>query len=74
MSYSRRDPFKIEQPKTNTTKYGLESLKYRGANIWNNLPTDLKEAVDIGTFKMLLKTWDGPSCSCGVCTMCNISN
>ena len=73
MPYSLRDTFKIEQPKTNTTKFGLESLRFSGAKIWNNLPKEFKEEIGIDTFKHLIKTWNGPSCTCGVCTMCKIS-
>ena len=73
LPYNMRDPYKVDQPKVKTTSFGLNSLKYSGANIWNKLPIDLKAQVDLNVFKRLLKTWDGPSCNCGVCTLCKIA-
>ena len=60
----------ITQPKVNTTKFGLNSLKYSGSVIWNKLPPDLKSCVDEKSFKTLLKSWSGPSCFCGACVFC----
>ena len=31
-----RDSFRAVQPKVRTTRYGLSSLKYNGAKIWNS--------------------------------------
>ena len=73
LSYSLRDPYKIEQPLTKTSSYGLNSLKYSGATIWNKMPLHLKETIEIQSFRRLIKSWTGPSCACGVCTMCKIS-
>ena len=61
---------KIVQPKVNTTKFGLNSLRYCGSLIWNKLPPELRSCVDINQFKMLLKSWSGPNCSCGSCVIC----
>ena len=74
ISYNLRDPSKFVQPKSNTTTFGLKSLKYSGAALWNNdLPKDIKEITNINVFKKLVKTWSGPSCSCGICTLCKLS-
>ena len=74
LPYHLRDPSKIEQPKVDTTTFGLNSLKYLGSNLWNKLPANLKDEVDVKVFKNLLKTWKGPLCKCGICTLCNISH
>ena len=68
--YSLRDPHKLKQPKVNTTTFGLKSLRYSGSALWNKLPVDMKDAIDIHVFKRLIKTWEGPSCSCGFCLIC----
>ena len=72
LSFILRDPYKVKQPKVRTTKFGLHSLRYSGAALWNKLPSELKQTIDIENFKYLLKTWNGPSCKCGVCTLCKI--
>ena len=73
LSYGMQDPYKVDQPKVESTSSGLNSIKYSGANLWNKLPTYLKKAVDINLFKSLVKKWEGPSCKCRSCTLCKIS-
>ena len=68
--YNLRHGQRLVQPKVNTTKYGLNSLRYDGASIWNSLPSDIKSAVDANHFKTILKSWSGPSCRCGFCILC----
>lgn len=58
--------------KVNTTRYGLSSVRYIGANLWNNLPTELKRCVDIKLFHSMLQTWEGPECKFGFCTLCKL--
>ena len=52
----------------NTKKYGTDSLRSLGPKIWNELPAELKNADNLVTFKTLIKTWAGPSCSCNLCS------
>ena len=58
--YSFRDPSKIIQIKRNTTTFGLRSFTYLGSKLWNELPIDFKETVDITDLKERLRHWDGP--------------
>ena len=39
----------LEQPKVNTTTYGLKSWRYTAAKIWNALPDQFRAANKIGT-------------------------
>jgi len=50
-----------------TKKYGTNTLRSLGPQIWNNLPNDLKNTDNINTFKILVKSWAGPQCSCSSC-------
>ena len=68
--YNFRDSNRAVQPKVNSTTFGLKSLKYSGSLLWNKLPTDLKRCVSISSFKSLLKSWEGPTCKCGICLLC----
>lgn len=52
------------KPRTN---HGLHSFKHTSVNIWNSLPTELREAADYTIFKKLIKTWSGFRCNCAVC-------
>ena len=56
-----RDCFRAVQPKVRTTRYmyGLNSLKYNGAKIWNSLSVNIKCAISLNNFKCLIKKWNG---------------
>ena len=43
---------------TETTKYGLESIKYLAAKVWNLLTDDLRTIMDINKFKTAIRTLD----------------
>ena len=59
----------LEGSKSNTTKYGLKSFRNYGTKIWNLLPNNCKSAVSLADFKNMIKSWNGPSCKCSVCSM-----
>lgn len=68
--YDLRCKSRVVQPKVKSTTYGLNSLRYQGASLWNQLPNDLKECTDVKSFKALLHKWEGPSCTCSYCILC----
>ncbi len=55
-AYGLRDEHKLIQPRANTVTYGIKSFSYYGSHIWHLLPTNIKGAVNISEFKMLMKT------------------
>ena len=65
--YNLRDDSVINRNKVQTINYGLKSFQDYGAKIWNVLPDCCKGAVSLDEFKVLIKSWNGPKCSCLVC-------
>ena len=61
----------LEQTKYNTVEYEFKSFKYQGAKLWNGLNNELKSAVSLKDFKMLIYKYAGPTCQCSMCTLCN---
>ena len=59
--------------KVNTISFGINSCTYQGSKIWNNPPQDVKDTTCLITCNDLIVKWDGPSCKCGFCIMCNMS-
>ena len=45
----------IFQSIRNTFLYGLRSIKYFGAKLWNDIPTFIKMSVSFNVFKSKLK-------------------
>ena len=62
-----RDDTLIYRSKVLTTNHGLKSFKDYWAKIWNILPESCKGAISLVEFKVLIKSWNGPKCSCSVC-------
>ena len=60
------------QPKVRTTRYGLNSLRYDSARLWNKLHNDFK-VDDYYDFKGLLKN-EIADCNCNTCMCCMIKH
>ena len=72
-TYELRDTLRLQQPKVNTTTYGLNSFKYEASRLWNNLPPSFKAAHDLHIFCSMINEWPGPECSSGNCILCRIN-
>ena len=61
--YSMRNTLKIAQHMKKTTTFGLRSISYLGPKIWNDLPVDFNEVLNMSSsiFKCFLESWNGPS-------------
>jgi hypothetical protein len=72
--YELRNILPLQQPKYNTMKYGLNSLAYQGASLWNTLDNDIKQANTLKELKNALLFWEGPQCNCTNCKFCSVKN
>ena len=45
--------------RTNTSRFGTQSLRSLGPKIWNNLPSNRKSDTSFLKFKEYIKTWLG---------------
>ncbi|XP_063436638.1 uncharacterized protein LOC134718077 [Mytilus trossulus] len=54
-------------PHVRTTAYGLQSFRYAGARLWNELPDELRKQSSLNQFKNLINSWSGSSCQCFAC-------
>jgi len=52
-----------EIPQVRTTHFGLHSLRYAGATLWNELPDAICAQTNLNQFKSLINNWNGNSCS-----------
>ncbi len=66
--FSSGSTVSLKQPKCNTVTYGLNSFRYKGATIWNDLPNKIKNSITLAKFKNQIKKWQGPTCLCNMCT------
>ena len=66
-NYSFRKQHTVEVPRVRTTHYGLHSLRYAGAALWNELPDVIRAQSNINQFKSLINNWNGSPCRCSSC-------
>ena len=65
--YDLRTKHLCKLPITNTIKFGMESLSFRGSLLWNSLNDEIKELPTVASFKTKIKTWMGTKCNCKIC-------
>ena len=65
--YSFRYSNIAAKPNVNTTRYGLHSVRYGAAKLWNELPNDLRGDISLNQFKGLISRWEGVACNCSFC-------
>ena len=58
-------------PYVKTTSYGLHSIRYIAAKIWNDIPRSFKEVNSVNDFKSLIRSWPGFKCKCAQCKNCD---
>ena len=61
----RRDLLLLPPPKS--TRYGVNSIAFRGSLLWNNLPPQVKESQTLEEFKNRIKNLRSIRCTCTVC-------
>ena len=46
---------------------GLEIITYRAPQLWNLVPTEIKDALSLSIFKEKIKSWYCDNCPCRLC-------
>ena len=67
--YNLRCMFRLKVPGVLITKNGLKTISFRGSQIWNSLPKNLKELNSVAAFKRAIKGWNGENCNCRICSV-----
>ena len=67
MPYNLRHGSKLILKKTTSSRFGINSLRFRGSLLWNNLPVSLKNCQGLNEFKQELKNLGNIHCTCLVC-------
>ena len=67
VKYDLRTKNLCRLPKTRTTKFGIESLSFRGSLLWNSLCDTIKALPSVAAFKRAIKHWLGDKCNCRIC-------
>ena len=60
----------VTLPIVRTVNYGIESIRYLGPKIWENIPENIKEVNAIERFKLGINKWKPESCPCRLLHIC----
>ena len=67
-SYNLRNFQQLASSTKKTTKMGrLEAISYRGPQLWNLVPQEIKESESFLIFKDIIKKWNCTNCPCRLC-------
>ena len=69
-----RCQYRLLIPPFSTIRYVKKTLSYLSPVLWNSLGNDIEQCNLLTAFKKRIKLWKGPTCNCGFCTQCRISN
>ena len=53
--------------KKNSVKMGLETISYRGPQLWNLVKIEIKDALSLSIFKEKIKSWYCDNSPCRLC-------
>ena len=65
--YDLRNNNILRLPKTNTLRYGVEALCFKGSIIWNTVPNRYKNLNSLDKFKQEIKVWKPATCTYKLC-------
>ena len=65
--YTIRNSKDLDSWLPKTVYCGLETLAYKGPQLWQQLQARIKKSCSIVSFKYNIKQWKDPKCSCRVC-------
>ena len=61
-----RNPTDLDSRLPKTVYYRLETLAYKGPQLWQHLPAKIKKSSSLVSLKQNIKLWKDPKCSCQV--------
>ena len=65
--YNLRSQIDFTRPNVNSEHFGISSLRYMAAKVWDMVPNDMKYVNEIETFKSNIRKWKPVNCHCKLC-------
>ena len=69
----RNNPFNLRNYRElkcqniNTVRYGLNTISYKGPQLWQQLSQSIKSSNTPTIFKNRIKSWKNANCTCNLC-------
>ena len=65
--YNLRSNTDFARISVNTSRFGLNSLRYFASEVWNIVPSDIKNASYLNIFKNKIRKWEPKEYHCYLC-------
>ena len=65
--YNLRSQTDFTRPNVNSEHFGISSLRYMAAKVWDMVPNDIKNVNEIETFKNNIRKSKPVNCHCKLC-------
>ena len=65
--YNRRKFQELSTSTKNTVNFGAETISYRGPQLWNLIPDNIKSEPTLELFKKKIRKWKCEPCPCRMC-------
>ena len=67
VSYNLKSQNDFTRPNVNSEYFGINSLRYMAAKVWDMVPNDIKNVNDIESFKNKIRKQKPVNCHCKLC-------
>ena len=58
----------------NIVSFGMETISYRGLQLWNLIPNNIKSEPTLGLLKKKIRKWNYEPCPCRMCKTYHIKH
>ena len=65
--YNLRNNSDFKRENIRTVTYGSETLSFRGPEIWDVIPIEIKQTASLSIFKKKIRLWKPIGCKCRMC-------
>ena len=65
--YNLRNNSDFKKENIRTVTYGSETLSFRGPEIWDAIPIEIKQSASLSIFKKKIRLWKPIGCKCRMC-------
>ena len=65
--YNLRNPRILVSKHKSTIKYGIDTIAYKGSQIWQDIPLEVRNSESLSIFKSKIKQIHSLSCLCKIC-------
>ena len=66
-SYDLKNPRILVSKHKSTIKYGINTIAFKGPQIWQNIPLEIRNSESLSLFKSNIKQIQSLPCRCKIC-------